>query len=639
MKLSLNWLQTLVDVDMTVAELDDALTMAGLEVEGVEAPFEHLDAVTVGRIFDITPHPGADKLRLCKVDIGTPEPLSVVCGAPNIYENMRAPLAPAGTVMPDGTKLKKGKIRGEVSEGMLCSASELAIDGDASGILDLPKDAEVGTSLPAALGLDDTVLEIGLTPNRVDCASVMGLAREVAFLGKKALKKPETGLPAGVDTFGKLEDLATVSIEATNACTRFAARLIFDVTVGPSPEWLKARLAAAGLRPINNIVDITNFVMLETGQPLHAYDYDRVAGHRLVARMAKDGETFVTLDDKEHALTAETLMICDGEKPVGIAGIMGGQNSEVSDTTRKIFLEAACFDAPTVRKAARRMGIQTDASYRFERGVDPEGTVYALDRAAALMAELGQGTLVEGLIDENPTPHERLVIPVTADFINKRVGIDLSADEMIALLEAVEFEITRDADTLFVTVPGFRVDVFRKEDISEEVARLYGYNSIPTSFPELPAETLNELPSVAIRHKVQDLMAGFGFREAINYSFVGRDSADKLLLAEDSPLRKTVDLLNPISEDLAVMRTTLVPSMMETVSRNVAQQEKDLRLFEVGNTFSPVEGEALPVETEWLSIALTGNRTAEAWNTKATPCDFFDLKGVVEALFAATAHP
>lgn len=638
MKLSLNWLQRLIKVDMTPDALADALTMAGLEVEGVERPFAHLDAIKVGRIHDIQPHPNADKLRLCKVDTGDTV-YNVVCGAPNIEEGMLAPLAPAGTVMPDGTKLKKGKIRGEASEGMLCSARELELADDHSGILALETDAAPGTSFTEAFGLADTVFEIGLTPNRVDCACVMGLARETAALEGKCLTRPAADLPEPAADKGNITDHATVEIQDPEGCPRYATRLVFDITVAPSPAWLKNLLTAAGLRPINNIVDITNYVMLETGQPLHAFDYDTLAGGKIIVRKAAEGEKFTTLDDKERTLADTMVMICDGEKPVAVAGVMGGQNSEVTASTRRVLIESACFDAPSVRKTARTLGLSTDASYRFERGVDPEGTLYALDRAAALMAALGNGALVDGLIDENPRPHTPLTLTVSAAWMNRRIGISLSPEKMADLLTAAEFTTVVAGDELTVTVPSFRVDVFRAEDISEEVARLFGYNNIQVTFPQMPAKTRPVLPIVTARRAIQDLMQGYGFREAINYSFVARESADQMLLPEEHPLRRTVDLLNPISEELSVMRTTLVPSMLGTIARNIAQQEKNLRFFETGATFRPVTDSELPEETEMLCFAMTGVREAASWRVKPAPCDFFDIKGVAEALLSDLRVP
>lgn len=631
MKLSLNWLKSLIPVSMTPDALSHALTMAGLEVEAVERPFAHLEGIRVGRIFDIAPHPNADKLQTCKVDTGDTI-LHVVCGAPNIANGMLAPLAIAGTTMPDGSVLKKGKIRGELSEGMLCSARELNLDQDHSGILALPPDTPTGMPLDKALDMDDMVFTIGLTPNRVDCASVMGLAREVAAFGDTVFQAPAVQMPEADPALGSMADHTRVTVEDSQSCPRYAARLLVDITVGPSPAWMKNRLIAAGLRPINNIVDVTNFVMLETGQPLHAFDFDTLAENRILVRRAKEGETFITLDEKERKLDADMLMICDGEKPVAIAGVMGGLHSGVTESTRRVLIESACFDPPSIRRTAKILGLSTDSSYRFERGVDPLGTLYALNRAASLMLEVGGGRRVEDLIDVHPSPPVPRRVTVSTDFINQRIGLSLTAEAMVSLLQKVGFMVTAEGEILSVEVPPFRVDVSRKEDISEEVARLFGYDNIPVTFPEMPAETRFDPPSIRFRRLLQDQVCGLGFHEVITYSFVAKDSADKMRLSGHHTLRSVVSLQNPISEDLAVMRTSLVPGMLTTLARNIAQQEKNLKIFEIATTFTPLEGHDLPEEKELLALAWTGNRSTTGWHTRPAPCDFFDLKGALEAL-------
>jgi phenylalanyl-tRNA synthetase beta chain len=638
MKLSLNWLKSLIPVPMAPEDLAHALTMTGLEVEAIERPFAHLDAIRVGRILDIAAHPNADKLQTCRVDTGD-EIFHVVCGAPNIQNGMMAPLAPAGVQMPDGTVLKKGKIRGEISEGMLCSAKELGLDEDHSGILALPPDTPPGLSFPKALGLDDTVLTIGLTPNRVDCASVMGLAREVAAFGDRPFEPKPLELPAVDPAVGKIQNHASVTIEDPEGCPRYAARLVVDITVGPSPAWLKTRLMASGLRPINNIVDITNLVMLETGQPLHAFDFDTLADQRIVVRKARDGETFVTLDEKERRLDTGMVMICDGEKPVAIGGVMGGLHSGVTEKTRRVLIESACFDAPSIRRTAKTLGLSTDAAYRFERGVDPQGTLYALNRAAGLMVEVGNGKLVDGTLDIHPRPQTPCTLTVDASFINQRIGLSLSAETMASLLKKVGFTVRVADETLTLSPPSFRVDVSRKEDISEEVARLFGYDNIPVTFPEMPAETRFDPPEVRSRRTLQDEMCGLGFHEVITYSFVAKDSAEKMRLSQDHPLRPSVSLQNPISEDLAVMRTSLVPGLLSTLARNIAQQEKNLKIFEIGNTFIPHADQDLPEEREILALAWTGSRSGAGWHTRPAACDFFDIKGSVEALLRILSIP
>ncbi len=632
MKVSLSWLNEYVPIELAVEELADALTMAGLEVEAVEDRYAHLKTVVVGQVIEVLPHPNADRLSLCRVDDGE-DVVSVVCGAPNVTAGMNAPLAKVGTVLSNGVILEKSVIRGEASEGMLCSEIELELGTDASGIMVLEADLAPGTPLTAALDLHDTVLEIGLTPNRPDCLSMLGVAREIAAIQGVKLQLPSFTLP---DAEGDLSALASVTIEAPDHCPRYAARLLTDITVAPSPHWLQARLRSVGLRPINNLVDITNFVMLETGQPLHAFDFDNLAGQRIVVRTAVAGEPFTTLDQKGRRLTEQMLMICDGEKPVAVGGVMGGLNSEIEETTTRVLLESACFDPVSIRRTSKALGLNTDASHRFERGVDPDGTLFALNRAAALMAELGQGRLIDGIIDEDfrpPAPSELLLsVPAT----NQLLGTRLDRNRMAALLESIEFEVVADGDDhLRVGIPSFRVDVARPQDLMEEVARRSGYNRIPTTFPELPAEGVRLAPMLAHRNRIKEILNGFGYSEVINYSFISAASCDRIQLDADDPRRRHVALLNPISEEQSVMRTTLVPGMLETAQRNMSRQQNNLRLFEIGNVFLPQTDRLLPVEREMLIGMWSGFREKSAWHTRDAVCDFFDIKGTVEGLVLA----
>jgi phenylalanyl-tRNA synthetase beta chain len=632
MKVSLSWLRDYVQIEMTDADLAEALTMAGLEVEEVIDRYAYLETVIVGRVLEVRPHPNADRLRLCSVENGKGI-VQVVCGAPNVAEGMFAPLAQVGTQLPNGIALAKAVIRGESSEGMLCSETELALGLDGSGILDLGDDHKPGTRLAEALNLDDTTFEIGLTPNRPDCLSLMGVAREIAAIEGKKMAAPDFCLP---DTEENIDDFTSVTIEAPDHCPRYAARLLDRITVGPSPFWLQDRLRSVGIRPINNLVDVTNFVMMETGQPLHAFDFDHLAGQKIIVRTAAQGEPFTTLDQKERQLTDQMLMICDGEKPVAVGGVMGGLNSEIEETTTRVLLESACFDPVSIRKTAKALQLNTDASHRFERGVDPDGTLFALDRAASLMAELGKGRLIHGTIDEDFRASKPPTLSLNVGETNRLLGTNLDRERMASLLNSIEFVAQNDGDdSLTVTVPSFRVDVTRSRDLMEEVARLSGYNEIPTTFPALPSKGVSMSPMRAFNNCVKDTLVGFGFLETINYSFISAESCDRLRLGDDDPLRSNVALLNPISEEQSVMRTSLIPGMLETTQRNISRQQTNLRLFETGKVFLPRKGDVLPCEKEMLVGLWTGLRGKTTWYAKDEECDFFDAKGSVESLARA----
>jgi phenylalanyl-tRNA synthetase beta chain len=632
MKVSLNWLKEYVAIDMTVSALADALTMAGLEVEAVEDRYAYLKTVVVGRVVAVLPHPNADRLKLCRVDDGDGI-VAVVCGAPNVTPGMLAPLARVGTRMPDGTRLERSVIRGQHSEGMLCSAHEIGLGPDSSGILALDSDLQPGLPLTRALTLSDSVLEIGLTPNRPDCLSLMGVAREIAAIQGIPMRPPLSNRP---DTEDDLHRLTRVTIQAPNHCPRYAARLLDRITVGPSPFWLQDRLRAVGVRPINNLVDVTNFVMLETGQPLHAFDFDRLADQRIVVRTATEGERFTTLDQKERRLSEGMLLICDGEKPIAVGGVMGGLDSEIRQTTTRVLIESACFDPISIRRTSKTLGLNTEASHRFERGVDPDGTLFALDRAAVLMAELGQGRLVGGVIDEDFRTQGPRILALSVQATNHLLGTDLDHDRIATLLESIAFTVNADGgDDLQVQVPSFRVDVTRSQDLMEEVARRSGYGQIPTTFPALPAQGTTACSTMVRRNHIRNILAGFGFSEVINYSFISADSCDRIQLAASDPRRSHVGLLNPISEEQAVMRTTLVPGILETVQRNISRQQNHLRLFEIGHVFLPQPDALLPLEQEMLTAVWTGPRTKATWLSPETGCDFFDIKGIVEGLARA----
>jgi phenylalanyl-tRNA synthetase beta chain len=632
MKVSLSWLKDYVNIEMDVQDLASALTMAGLEVESVTNSFDYLEKVVVGRIVEISPHPNAEKLKLCRVDAGN-SIVQVVCGAPNIVENILAPLALPGTVFPDGSVLQTCDIRGQVSEGMLCSKRELELGDDKSGVMVLSGTPEAGIKISVALSLSDFVLEIGLTPNRSDCLSVIGIAREIAAIQKLKIEYPVKQQP---DSNKDILKYTSVKIEAPEHCPRYAAALVTDITVSESPFWLRKRLISIGQRPINNIVDITNFVMMECGQPLHAFDFNRLAENRIVVRTAEKGETFVTLDQKERILDPEMLMICDGEKPVAIAGVMGGLNSEIGNSTRRVLIESAYFNPLSIRKTSKKLGLSTEASYRFERGLDPLGTVNALVRAALLMTETGNGKLIGGIIDENPLIHDVVPIELSISETGRLLGIEMNRENIKSCLESIEFNVENaDSDTLRVTPPSFRVDITRSVDLMEEAARLYGYNNIPTTLPFMHAGTIQPLKTLVLRDRIKNIMTGLSFMEAINYSFINESSCDQLRLLSNDKKRKLLHVLNPINEEQSVMRTSLIPGLLETMRRNLSQQVRNLKLFETGNIFLSRGPDALPEEVEMAAGLWTGDRYNSAWYAKETGCDFYDIKGIVEGLISA----
>jgi phenylalanyl-tRNA synthetase beta chain len=636
MKVSLSWLNDYVNIEMAPPDLAEALTMVGLEIESVTERYRYLDTVFVGRIEAIEPHPNADKLHLCKVDTGQGK-MSVVCGAPNAEVGMLSPIALPGTEFPEGFILEQSVIRGQTSEGMLCSEGELGLGEDRSGIMRLDPTLSVGDQLAAALGLSDTVLEIEITPNRPDCLSVIGVAREIAAIQKNRLTYPDFKLN---DPDDGISEHTSIQIEAPEHCPRYVARLLEDIQIKPSPFWLQQRLLSVGLRPINNIVDVTNFVLMETGQPLHAFDFDRLAQNRIVVRTAGKGETFITLDQKERVLDDAMLMICDGEKPVAIGGVMGGLNSEIEDDTTRVLLESAYFNPVSIRRTAKQLGLNTDAAYRFERGVDPGGTIAAANRAAKLMAEVSGAKIIGGLIDEYPLRQSVKSLNLSTKKTNRLLGTRLQRRQIESLLKSIEFTVeqkspAKDSDTLVVTPPSFRVDISRPEDLMEEVARLYGYNNIPTTFPQMPATGRISTKEIHLRNQARQLMNGFGFHEAINYSFAHHQTGDHLQLDAADPRRQLVNILNPLTEDQAAMRTSLVPGLLQTMHYNFAQQIKNLRIFEIGKIFIGTDPQQLPQESEILAGLWTGTRYDASWHGQDTPCDFYDIKGVVERFLNA----
>jgi phenylalanyl-tRNA synthetase beta chain len=635
MKVTLSWIKEYISLDLEPDEIASRLTMAGLEVDAVENLYAYLQDIVVARVLEVKKHPGADKLSCCLVDTGNGLPVPIVCGAPNVRPGMLSPCALPGVTLPGDVKIKKSKIRGEVSEGMLCSGAELRLDTDASGIMDLDGDPAPGTPLDQALGICDTVFEIDLTPNRPDCLSVLGVAREIgAFVTPlQPVVKPDVTLPAQRLSEQSIHQHMQVEILDPYLCPRYSAGLLFDVTVGPSPLWLRRRLESVDLTPINNVVDVTNFVMMETGQPLHAFDYDNLAQGHIVVRKAGTAMAFTTLDSKVHTLEPDMLMICDGQRPVALAGVMGGENSEISQNTTRVLIESACFNAVSIRRTAKRTGMATDASHRFERGVDPEGTVYALKRAMTLMAELCDASFANEVIDVHPMPAAPVRIDLDPRALNIRLGTDFSSQEMAKILKSVGFGVEfAEQGHMTVSVPSFRVDVTRPEDLSEEVARLWGYNRIQTTYPPVPAKGRPLDPLIAARRAVRCILMGRSFYEAINYNFIASDFCDRLFLPETDPRRDVVKILNPLSDQMSVLRTSLLPGLLDNMRKNTFQQTDTLHLFEIGKTFFNTGRDSLPKEIEMLAGLITGSRTHQTWYSKKQPMDFFDLKGVVEDL-------
>jgi len=624
-----NWIKEFVDCELPPEELSHLLTMLGLEVERMESIGGGMDDVVVAQVVEKAQHPNADKLSLCKVDNGK-ELLAIVCGAQNFKAGDKVALAQIGAVLPGDFKIKRSKIRGEESQGMLCSEKELGLAEESAGIMILPEDFKLGTPLFDALGTKDTVFEIGLTPNRADCLSVVGVAREIAAkLGKKVHYPghavPEEGLP--------IESIASVTIEAPELCPRYTARHITGCTLAPSPVWLADRLRAAGIRSINNIVDVTNYVLLEYGHPLHAFDFKLLSGGRIVVAAAAENEAFTTLDGQERKLTSSDLTIRDAEKAVALAGIMGGGNSEIGEGTTEVLLESAYFNPSAIRKTSKRLGIHTESSHRFERGTDVAGLTRALDRAAALIAELSGGTVAKGTIDVYPEPVEPRVITARLSRINAVSGLALSAAEVREIFERLEFQVAEDEPGVFrVRVPLFRVDLEREIDLVEEVVRLNGFEKVPCTLPQ--ASVFSDLPSDDLRLTVRlkDLLVSQGLSEVINYSFVAPSSCERILLPEEDFRRQGVKLMNPISDELSVMRTTLLPGLLETAVKNINVRTLDLRIFEMRRIYLPTAGSELPEEPLYLSVLLTGRRDPEGWNQAKGALDFFDLKGILETI-------
>jgi phenylalanyl-tRNA synthetase beta chain len=601
-------------------------------VEALEEVAPDFSGVVAARVTKVEPHPQAERLRVTEVEDDRAV-YRVVCGAPNVAAGKLYAFAPPGAVIAGGQKIKPAKLRGVASEGMLLAEDEMGLSPDHGGLMEIPQDLALGRDVAAALNLADVILEVAVTPNRPDCLSVLGLAREAAALLDRPLRHPEVIV---AEVAEPAHPLAKVTIIDAVGCPRYAARLLLDLTVGPSPFWLRRRLQLAGLRAINNLVDVTNYVLLEFGQPLHAFDFKRLLGGEIVVRRPLQGESvFATLDGQERPLTRDTLLICDKEKPVALAGVMGGLESEVTGATRQVLIESAYFDPGAIRRTSKRLGLSTESSYRFERGVDPGGTIHALERAAQLMAELGGGRVTAGRIDAYPQPVYRPRLSLRVSRANAVLGTAMPGEEMRRLLTRLHLPaVKKDEDTLEVQAPSFRGDLEREIDLIEEIARLSGYEKIPVTAPRGELTTRRPGTEARLRGEARQILLGQGFFETVNYSF----QSDKLqALPGDG--QEALRLANPLSEEQALMRTSLLPGLLDALRRNHLQQMADVRLFELSKTFLPRAGAELPREELWLTAVMSGNREEASWLAAKAPLDFFDLKGVVETLLQGLLIP
>jgi phenylalanyl-tRNA synthetase beta chain len=625
MKAPLNWLRDYVDINVSPKEYAEAMTMSGSKVEGLEVQGEEISNVVVGKILSLEKHPNADRLQVSKVDVGN-EIIQIVTGAQNIRVGDCVPIALHGSTLPGGVKITKGKLRGIESNGMMCSIQELGLaksdypEAAEDGIFILEEGLTVGIDIKEVLGLNDTVVEFEITSNRPDCLSIIGLARESAATLKSEFKKPSISFKEEDDDANKY---ATIEIKDADLCPRYAARIVKDVKIEPSPEWMRRRLKAAGVRPINNIVDITNYVMLEFGQPMHAFDLEYLHGHKIIVRRAYEGEIIKTLDEQERRLDTSMLVIADADRAVAVAGVMGGANSEITDNTKTILFESAVFNGISVRLTSKKLGLRTEASSRFEKGLDPENAAAAVDRACQLVEQLGAGKVCKGVIDCYVNKPETKVIDFRPEKINTLLGTSVQTEEMISIFKALEFEV--DDKNMTVKIPSFRPDVEGEADLAEEVARFYGYNKIEATLLAGKAATLGRKTfEQKIEDTIKNSMIACGLSEIYTYSFTSPKVFEKINLPVESKLRKAVVITNPLGEDYSIMRTTTIPEMLEVLSRNYNRRIDEARLFELSHVYLPKELPiaGLPEERMVLTIGMYGK------------VDFYDLKGVIEELMS-----
>ena len=628
MLISLNWLKQYIDLDgIEINEMENALTMIGQEVEKIEVLGENLENVVTAQIIEKEMHPDSDHLTICKVDNGK-EILQIVCGAPNHKAGDKVVLAQVGAKLAPDFVIKKGKIRGVESNGMLCSEEELNIGKDSSGIMILPKDTPVGVPMKEYLGINDTVFELEITPNRPDCLSHIGIARELGAYYNKEVKYPSFAINS--ESSEKTSDNISVEIEDSNLAKRYVARIIKNVTVKESPKWLKERVESIGIRSINNIVDASNFIMMELNQPNHTFDLDKIEGGKIVVRAGHENEKLVTLDEQERELNSEDIVISDGVKAVVLGGVMGGQNSEITENTKNILLEVANFNSQNVRKTSRRLTLFSESSYRFERRVDEENAINVINRLANIIQEVAGGEILEGVVDNYPVPYKKKTATLNFERLNRFVGKNIPRETVIGILTRLEIEVVDNGETLTLTAPTYRDDLENEQDYFEEVIRMYGFDNIENILPKLDISEKPVIDTTKLSTQVKLIAANAGLKEVINYSFVPKDAMEKIKYTSVER-ENLIDLLRPITEDFVTLRPTLLYSLLKNAKENMNRNATNIRFFEVSRTF--VKAEELAKEEVKLGIILAGENNKTLWNPKPVPYDFYDLKGIVEEIF------
>ena len=629
MLISLNWLKQYIDLDgIEINEMENALTMIGQEVEKIDIVGGNLDKVVVAHLEEVKKHPNADSLTLCKVNNGK-EILQIVCGATNHKTGDKVALAQVGARLKEDFTIKKGKIRGEESNGMLCSEDELGIGSDKDGIIILPEDAPVGVPFKDYLGINDTVFELEITPNRPDCLSHIGIARELSAYYGKELKYPETEIKNEIEE--KTSDNVKVTIEDSNLSRRYVTRILKNVTVKESPKWLKERIEAIGLRSINNIVDVSNFILMEMNHPNHVFDLDKIEGNEIKVKSAVKGDKLVTLDEQERELEDGDIVICDSKKILALGGVMGGLDSEVTDNTKNILLEVAHFNSQNVRKTSRRLTLSSDSSYRFERGIDVEDSIKVINRLANLIQEVAGGEILNGYVDVYPVPHENKVAELNFERLNRFVGKVIPREKVIEILRNLEIDVKDNGETLTLTAPSYRGDLELEQDYFEEVIRMYGFDNIENILPRVDINKNSTLDTTKLTDRIKTICASVGLKEVINYSFIPKDALQKLKftgVSED----KLIDISNPITEDFVTMRPTLLYSLIKNAKDNMNRNVSNIRFFEVSRTFE--KAEELAKEDIKVGIILAGENDKTLWNPKPVHYDFYDLKGIVEEIFS-----
>ena len=628
MLISLNWLKQYIDLDgIEINEMENALTMIGQEVEKIEVLGENLENVVTAQIIEKEMHPDSDHLTICKVDNGK-EILQIVCGAPNHKAGDKVVLAQVGAKLAPDFVIKKGKIRGVESNGMLCSEEELHIGKDSSGIMILPEDTPVGVSMKEYLGINDTIFELEITPNRPDCLSHIGIARELGAYYNKEVKYPSFVINS--ESSEKTADNISVEIEDSNLAKRYVARIIKNVTVKESPKWLKERVESIGIRSINNIVDASNFIMMELNQPNHTFDLDKIEGGKIVVRAGHENEKLVTLDEQERELNSEDIVISDGVKAVALGGVMGGQNSEITENTKNILLEVANFNSQNVRKTSRRLTLFSESSYRFERRVDEENAINVINRLANIIQEVAGGEILEGVVDNYPVPYKKKTATLNFERLNRFVGKNIPRETVIGILTRLEIEVVDNGETLTLTAPTYRDDLENEQDYFEEVIRMYGFDNIENILPKLDISEKPVIDTTKLSTQVKLIAANAGLKEVINYSFVPKDAMEKIKYTSVER-ENLIDLLRPITEDFVTLRPTLLYSLLKNAKENMNRNATNIRFFEVSRTF--VKAEELAKEEVKLGIILAGENNKTLWNPKPVPYDFYDLKGIVEEIF------